>query len=60
MDAHFSNKDRDSAVKKNNERPKYITKVPERPLFSRGLSHKTMFFFYFAFAADALGKQQAG
>ena len=24
-------------------------KAPERPLFSRMLSHKTMFFFYFAF-----------
>ena len=26
-------------------------KVPERPLFSRVLSHKTMFFFYFPFTA---------
>jgi len=31
------------------ERPLSEAKVPERPLFSRVLSHKTMFFFYFPF-----------
>ena len=33
-------------------------KAPERPLFSRVLSHKTMFFFYFPFSAEALLIQQ--
>ena len=60
---HFSHKDRDSAVKKQRksgiyeksvkkegcEWPLSEAKVPERPLFSRVLSHKTMFFFYFPF-----------
>ncbi len=29
-------------------------KAPECPLFSCVLSHKTMFFFYFAFTAESL------
>ena len=71
MNPHFTNKDRDSAVKRNNERAEYSqksvkkegcewplseAKVPERPLFSRVLSHKTMFFFYFAFTARIPGR----
>ena len=65
---HISHKDRDSAVKKQRksgiyqksvkkegcEWPLSEAKVPERPLFSRVLSHKTMFFFYFPFSAESL------
>jgi len=38
-----------SVKKEGCQWPLSEAKVPERPLFSRVLSHKTMFFFYFAF-----------
>ena len=38
-----------SVKKEGGERPLSEAKAPERPLFSRVLSHKTMFFFYFPF-----------
>ena len=37
------------------EWPLSEAKAPERPLFSRMLSHKTVFFFYFPFSAESLG-----
>jgi len=38
-----------SVKKEGCEWPLCEAKAPERPLFSRVLSHKTMFFFYFPF-----------